>query len=60
MYEKPSDNIILIKKGSILVKNLDEMIKLLDKNWVVEEEIDRDSFIMRKNPSARDLEARLS
>ena len=51
MYEKPSDNIILIEKGSIIVKSLDEMLKLLDKNWVVEEEINRDSFIMRKKPT---------
>lgn len=56
MNEKPSNNIILIKKNSIVVKNLEEMLKFLDKNWVVEEEINRDSFIMSKRtPETKQL-----
>jgi len=48
MSEKPSDNIILIERGSILVKNLDEVLNLLDKGWLVEEEVSGNIFIMNR------------
>ena len=49
MSEKPSNNIILIEKDSIIVKSLDEVLNLLDKGWLVEEEVSGNIFIMNKN-----------
>ena len=48
MSEKASDNVIVIKKNSIIVTGLEEMLNFLEKDWVVEEEIKGDSFIMMK------------
>ncbi len=48
MSEKASDNVIVIKKNSIIVSGLEEMLNFLEKDWVVEEEIKGDSFIMMK------------
>jgi len=48
MSKKPSNNIIPIEKDSIIVKNLDEVLNLLDKGWLVEEEINGNIFIMNK------------
>lgn len=48
MGKKPSDNIIPIEKGSIIVKTLDEVLNLLDKDWLVEEEINGNIFVMSK------------
>jgi len=49
MSKKPPDNIILIGKDSIIVKSLDEVLNLLDKGWLVEEEVSGDIFVMSKN-----------
>ena len=53
MSKKPSDNIILIGNDNIIVKTLDEVLNLLDKDWLVEEEISGTIFIMskKKTPS---------
>lgn len=48
MSEKPSDNIIPVEKGSIIVKTLDEVLNLLDKDWLVEKEISGNIFVMSK------------
>ena len=48
MSKKSSNNIILIKKDGIIVKSLDEVLTLLDKGWLVEEEISGNIFIMNK------------
>jgi len=48
MGKKPSDNIIPIEKDSIIVKTLDEVLNLLDKDWLVEEEINGNIFVMSK------------
>jgi len=48
MEKKPSNDIILIEKGGIIVKSLDEVLNLLDKGWLVEEEVSGDIFIMSK------------
>jgi len=48
MGKKPSDNIIPIEKGSIIVKTLDEVLNLLDKDWLVDEEISGNIFVMSK------------
>ena len=46
--KKPSNDIILIEKDSIIVKTLDEVLNLLDEDWLVEEEISGDIFVMSK------------
>jgi hypothetical protein len=48
MEKKPSDNIILIGNDSIIVKTLDEVLNLLEKDWLVEEEISGNIFVMSK------------
>ena len=48
MEKKSSDNIIPVEKGSIIVKTLDEVLNLLDKDWLVEEEINGNIFVMSK------------
>jgi hypothetical protein len=48
MGKKPSDNIIPVEKGSIIVKTLDEVLNLLDKDWLVEKEINGNIFVMSK------------
>jgi len=48
MGKKTSDNIIPVEKGSIIVKTLDEVLNLLEKDWLVEEEIDGNIFVMSK------------
>ncbi|MCK4698660.1 MAG: hypothetical protein KAT53_10230 [Dehalococcoidia bacterium] len=48
MEKKPSNNIIQIGKDSIIVKTLDEVLNLLDKDWLVEEEISGNIFVMSK------------
>jgi len=40
--------LILIEKDSIIVKTLDEVLNLLDEDWLVEEEISGDIFVMSK------------
>jgi len=48
MGKKPSNNKILIEKDSIIVKTLDEVLNLLDEDWLVEQEISGDIFVMSK------------
>lgn len=48
MSKKLSDNIIPIGNESIIVKTLDEVLNLLDKDWLVEEEISGNIFVMSK------------
>lgn len=48
MSKKPSDNIILIEKDSIIVKTIDEVLNLLDEGWLVEKEVSGNIFIMNK------------
>ena len=48
MGKKTSDNIIPVEKGSIIVKTLDEVLNLLEKDWLVEEELSGNIFVMSK------------
>lgn len=52
MSKKPSDNIIPIGNDSIIVKTLDEVLNLLEKDWLVEEEISGNIFVMSKKKKA--------
>ena len=40
--------IILVEKGSILVESMEKMVSLLDQDWIVKEEISKDSFLMQR------------
>jgi len=50
---KDNENIIYIPKEDckehIIVRNLDETVKLLERDWEVVEELDNDMFLMRKS-----------
>ena len=55
MESKSSHNIILIETNSTkaIVKNFDTMLRLLDEDWIVEDDISGHIFVMSKAP-ARD------
>lgn len=50
---KDNKNIIYIPKEEdkehIIVRNLDETVKLLERDWEVVEELDNEMFLMRKS-----------
>jgi len=52
MESKSSHNIIFIEANSrkAIVRNFDNMLRLLDEDWFVEEEVSGPIFIMSKLP----------
>ena len=52
MESKSSRNIIFIEANSrkAIVRNFDNMLRLLDEDWFVEEDISGHIFIMSKLP----------
>ncbi len=52
MENKSSRNIIFIEANSkkAIVRNFDNMLRLLDEDWFVEEEISGPIFVMSKLP----------